>query len=230
MKKTLSPSPNKKELLAGLIYLGLQWLLIPVAFVAVNSFLGEPLTNLELNCSLFILNFIATGIIFHRFLRFSLKTFFSRFRESLGTALVGLGLYFAGNLVASLIILAVDPDFANVNDANVAGMVSENFALMAVCTIFLVPVAEELLYRGILFGGLYNKNAFIAYAVSTLVFCAIHVAPYIGIYPAQTLLLCLLQYITPSIVLAWSWQKSGSIVTPMLIHIIINSIGILAMR
>ena len=230
MKKKLFPVPTRKELVWGYIYLFLQWLILPVLLVIINAALAEPLSLMTLNCVLFIVNFIATALIFSKFLRLSLKKFFQNVAESLGTALIGLGLYLGGNLVVSMVILAVDPNFANVNDANVAGMVSENFPLMAVCTILLVPVAEELLYRGLLFGGMHNKSPLLAYLLSAVIFSLIHVIAYIGMYPLQTLLLCILQYIVPSLVLAWSWKKSGNIVTPMLIHIIINAVGIFAMR
>ena len=127
MKKKLYPVPARKELVWGYIYLFLQWLILPVLLVIINAALAEPLSTMTLNCVLFIVNFIATALIFSKFLRLSVKKFFQNVAESLGTALIGLGLYLGGNLVVSMVILAVDPNFANVNDANVAGMVSENF-------------------------------------------------------------------------------------------------------
>ena len=91
-------------------------------------------------------------------------------------------------------------------------------------------IVEELLYRGIFFGGLYNRNRIVAFVVSTLIFAVIHVTSYVGYYPPVTLLLCFLQYIPAGIALAWAWMKSGSIITPIVMHMIINAIGITAMR
>ena len=53
---------------------------------------------------------------------------------------------------------------------------------------------------------------------------------YIGEYDASRLILCFLQYIPASLILAWTCERSGTIVTPILIHTVINAIGIAALR
>ena len=44
------------------------------------------------------------------------------------------------------------------------------------------------------------------------------------------LFLCLLQYVPAGISLAASYEYSGNIVTPILIHTAVNAVGMLAMR
>ena len=101
---------------------------------------------------------------------------------------------------------------------------------MAFCTVLLVPITEELLYRGIFFGGLYNRSRIGAFILSTAVFSLVHVAAYAGTVPPLTMFLCFLQYIPAGIALAWAWTRSGSILSPILMHMVINAIGIFAMR
>lgn len=227
MKKHLSPVPAKTELLLGGIYLVFQWLLLPSL---VLTLFEDKLSVTRLNCLVFVINFAVTVPIFRRFLKGSMEAFRKNLGRSLQAVLKGFGLYWLGNLLLSFVILGVDPNFANVNDANIDAMVSEDFGLMALCTVLMVPITEELLFRGIFFGGLYNRSQIAAFAVSTVVFALIHVVAYVGMYPPLTLLLCFLQYLPAGIALGWAWTQSGSILAPVAMHMLINAIGILAMR
>ena len=44
------------------------------------------------------------------------------------------------------------------------------------------------------------------------------------------LLLCFLQYIPAGIALGWAYVRSGSILTPILIHTLVNAIGVAILR
>ena len=126
--------------------------------------------------------------------------------------------------------MLISPDFFNVNDSAISTMVDQNTDLMAIGTILLAPVAEELFYRGLIFRGFYNKKPILGYLVSTLAFASLHVVGYIGLYSPLHLLLCLLQYIPAGICLGWAYAKTDCIFAPILMHIAINQIGILSMR
>ena len=227
MKINLNPVPSKKELILGILYLVFQWLFLPVIVVLTFQ---ETLDLTRMNCMIFAVNFAVTIPIFNRFLKDSMEKFRQHPGRSLYFVLKGFGLYWLGSYVLSYLILGIDPSFSNINDATIDAMASEDFGLMALCTVVLVPITEELLYRGIFFGGLANRNKILAFAVSTLVFALIHITAYIGLFPPMTLLLCFLQYIPAGIALAWAWTKSGTILTPIIMHMIINAIGIYAMR
>ena len=227
MNKYLNPVPSKKELILGSLYLVFQWLILPVIVVLV---FGEALSVTRMNCMIFAVNFAVTIPIFRRFLQDSMEEFRKHPVFSLFSVLKGFGIYWLGNYVLSFVILEIDPSFANINDATIDAMAAEDFGLMALCTVVLVPITEELLYRGIFFGGLCNRNRILAFTVSTVVFALIHVTAYVGYYPPITLLLCFLQYIPAGIALAWAWTRSGSILSPIIMHMIINAIGITAMR
>ena len=122
------------------------------------------------------------------------------------------------------------PDFANVNDASIATMMGEHFVITAVGTVLLVPITEELLYRGVVFRGLYERSPRLAWVVSTAVFAFIHVMGFIGSADLMTICLCFIQYIPAALVLAWSYGKTDSILTPVLIHTAVNLVGILSLR
>ena len=50
---------------------------------------------------------------------------------------------------------------------------------------------------------------------------------YIGSYDAVTLLVCFTQYFPASICLAWVYAESDTIISPILMHTLINLAGVL---
>ena len=145
-------------------------------------------------------------------------------------ALLGLLIYFGGSYLTGLLIAYIDPNFSNINNSTILEMAQDNYALIVLCTVLLVPFTEELLYRGMLFGSLQSKSRPAAYIVSTLAFGLIHITGYIGTAEPLTLLLCFLQYIPAGISLAWAYEKADSIWAPILMHMTINQISISLMR
>ena len=67
------------------------------------------------------------------------------------------------------------------------------------------------------------------YILSALVFCAIHVISYIGSADPLTLVLCFVQYLPASLCLAWAYTEADNIFAPILIHIAVNTMSILAL-
>lgn len=229
MKNTMI-TPSWKEQRYGWVYFALQLLVLPTAVVLLLNLLPFPLTEAQQNVVFFVLNFFCVALVFFRYLKASLKRLAENLSPCLGTAAAGFGLYYLGQILVGLAITWFYPNFRNVNDMTIQVMVRQTFLPMAISTIFLVPVAEEVLYRGLVFGSLAEKDKRFAYVVSTLVFCAIHVAGYVGVYPLGLLALCFCQYLPAGIFLAWAYHRSGTICTSMLIHMAVNAIGILAMR
>lgn len=226
----LSVTMTRSEKLLGWIYYPTQLLVIPFAITIINTLCGMPLTDSWLNIIFFSINFFAVALIFRRFLIGNGKIALENIFRCLQSAALGLGAYWLLSYVVQLIIFTADPGFFNVNDAYIDGMAHENFGFFAFCTVILVPIAEETLYRGLMFGQLYNQNRLAAYLISTLVFALVHVIGYIGQYSFMRLLLCVLQYLPAGFCLGWAYTRADSIWAPILIHIAINQIGVFTMR
>ncbi len=226
----LSISMTRRETLLGWFYLLFSMFLFPVLFDLVNSRLAEPLSDTQLNLLYFFLNFSCVAVIFRRFLWQSLKTALGAPWRCLRFAGLGLLLYYVGMMLVSQLILRISPNFSNVNDDTIVSMTKEHSTLMAFSTIWLVPVTEETLYRGLFFQGLQRKSRLLAYLVSMLVFSMIHVMGYIGWVDWLTLLLCFIQYCPAGIALAFAYEKADTIIAPMLMHITINQIATSVMR
>lgn len=222
--------PSRREITWGWRYLAFEIVFLGYFLSLMIYFFRLPWGSKELNLVYFFLNFGAAIFIFHRFLTELGKVALKRIPVVLVAAVVGFCAYSVLSTAVSAAIVAFEPEFFNVNNENLNAISKKYYALTAVCTIVLVPVTEELLHRGAIFGGLYRQNKVLAYAVSTLVFALVHITTYIGHFPPKTLLLCYLQYIPAGICLAAAYDITGCILTPILIHAAINAVGILAMR
>ena len=229
-KKHITVSLTNNELLWGWLYLAVEFLILPNALYWLAARLFPGVSDAEVNFLFYFINFLATILIFHRFLHRNLGTARDRFLKTGLYVLLGLAIYWASSLVMGELTYLLMPDFVNVNDVGLAAMSQESFMLMAIGTVVLVPTAEECIFRGLLFRGICGKSRWAAYAVSALCFCLPHVSAYIGSYDYLLLLLCFVQYLPAGLMLAWSYEKSNTILTPILIHTIINAFGIYTMR
>lgn len=228
--KKIAVVPNKKQSIAGYIYLAVQLLVLQPALAIVNLLLPVPMDNTTLNIVYFIINFLCVAAIFWGYLISSGKQFFSSLLKCLCYAFLAFSAYWVASTFISSLIYGIDPNFSNVNDENINQMTRDNFTLMAIGTVLLVPITEETLYRGLIFGKIYNRSRVLAYLVSTLAFAALHVIGYIGYYEPKLLLLCLLQYLPAGLCLGWAYASTGSVWTSILVHITVNSIAMLSMR
>ncbi len=221
---------NNLERYAGWFFFGFQLLVLPEILAFCNKLLPKPLGLTQLQIVAFILTFSIIVAIFHRFLWNGLMTACEKLWRTLKSAFLAFCVYYVSNILVGLLITKLMPDFYNVNDSSIDQMATQSRTLMTICVVVLVPVTEETLYRGLLFGGLYAKNKWLGYIVSVVVFAAVHVIGYVGQYEITHLLLCLLQYVPAGIALAWAYEESDTIWAPILMHMTINLIGMAAMR
>lgn len=229
MKKQVfySDAPSQWEMRWGFAYLAVSLVVLPALLQAGNRLLAAPLSDARLNFVYYCLNFAAVVWIFRRFLGNQLKAALRIPFPTLWYAALGyLGSRALGEILAYLTYL-VFPAFVNVNDRSIANLLNQDFRLMAAATIALVPVAEETLYRGLIFRGLYGKSPLAAYLVSMGVFAAIHVVGYIGSFSPLYLLLCFVQYLPAGFCLAWCYRQTGSLLAPVLMHTLVNAVSVL---
>lgn len=222
----MAPAPNEKETTWGFLLMAVTLFVAPTIFQWANALLPTPLSDGMLNTIYYAVNFAATIAVFHRFLAAALDTALQRIFPVIWYAILGyLGFQVLSELLG-IAIFYVYPDFSNVNDSNIFEMLEKDLVPMAMATIFLVPLAEETLYRGLIFRKLLDKKPVAAYLVSMIAFAAIHVMGYMGAYSPLVLFLCFLQYLPAGYCLCWCYRQSGTILCPILMHTIVNASSI----
>jgi membrane protease YdiL (CAAX protease family) len=134
------------------------------------------------------------------------------FLEAIGWGILGFFLVYFAQIIAALIeveLFGIAP--GSQNTASITNLVEVvPWALFAV--VFFGPVLEELVFRRVVFGSLnQTTNFFLATAVSALAFAAVHME-----------FSHLLIYFSTGLVLAFLYQKTKRIITPIIAHILLN--------
>ena len=227
MKQSFLPiALTHKETRNGFLYMAFSLIALPWLLEEGNSYLSAPLSQGKINFLYYFLNFAVMVWLCRKFLTQSLKFALKLPFPVIWYGILGyLGSKALGELLGILTLL-IYPNFSNVNDATVISMLREDSQLIIWGTVFLVPVVEELFFRGLIFRNLASRNHVAAYLVSIALFSLIHVAGYIGAYSPLHLLLCFLQYLPASFCLCWCYCQTGTIITPMIMHAVTNAMSV----
>jgi len=92
--------------------------------------------------------------------------------------------------------------------------------------VFLAPLVEEAVFRGYVFGNLREYSRWGAYLFSCLLFAFLHVWQYVTGPHEIGYLLLMAQYIVPGLVMAWTFERCGSLWGSILLHGIINGLSV----
>ncbi|PIC56126.1 CPBP family intramembrane metalloprotease [Sporosarcina sp. P12(2017)] len=91
--------------------------------------------------------------------------------------------------------------------------ISKTAPIIIFAMVLFAPFLEEVVFRRIIFGGLYTKtNFWVAAIVSAIVFAAVH-----------NELQHLLMYLMPGLAFAFVYYKTKRLLTPMIAHFLMNS-------
>ena len=225
----LTVSLTHNETRNGLVYMAISLIALPWLLSEGNAYLADPLSQGKINFIYYFINFGVMVWICRKFLTQSLNYALKIPFPVIWYAVLGyLGSKALGELLGILTLL-IYPRFSNVNDATITTMLREDSQLIIWGTVFLVPVVEELFFRGLIFRNLWNKNHVAAYLVSMALFSLLHVAGYIGAYSPVHLLMCFLQYLPASFCLCWCYCQTGTIITPIVMHAITNAMSVSAL-
>lgn len=230
MKHTLQNTMTKAEYIFGICYLAAQQFAIPFLLLVVATLLGMEMSSLWINIAFFAVNFVVILFAFWRYLGKNLRHLGRNFLSVLGVCVAGFLLYWSANFLMSLLIYLNFPDYANANDVHIQSMASEQYWVIFASSVLLVPLTEETLYRGVIFGFLDRYSRPLAYIFSVSVFAAIHVVGYIGTTEPIYLPVGMLQYVPAGLCLSWAYARTDTIFAPVMIHTAVNLMGMLAMR
>ena len=93
--RSLSACPTAQESVAGGVYFIFQWLLLSLILQMVNDQLSQPLTDAELNFTYYLINFLATILIYHEFLGRSARQATQHLAYFCQAVVLGLAAYYA---------------------------------------------------------------------------------------------------------------------------------------
>lgn len=92
--------------------------------------------------------------------------------------------------------------------------------------VVLMPLVEEILFRGVLFGSVRNYSRVLGYVLSTLAYALYCVWQFVYAYGTADFryLLLMVQYLPMSLALTWSYDRGDSIWTSIFLHMCLNGL------
>lgn len=228
-KRAFRTPITRAEKIFGIIYIFVHSLLLPqilglVSVIATRY--GLEIGENDLNLIYYMVSFIIVLIFMFRFLRKSFSDIFDGFGRFLTSAALGCVAYYAAAAVVNLVLSYLLPDIINPSVQDEIELTKLDYDKTLVIAVLLAPLVEESIFRGALFGTIRPKSAFLAYAVTAVLFAVYHLWPYFIADFNWMDLLYLLQYIPVGLILAWCYERSGTIWAPMLVHALINLVAV----
>lgn len=224
MKKDLTwarePELPRREAALGLAYLPFHVLAMPQLLEALAT--AHPgLTAGMSNAILYGIGTLFIALAFGK----RLFAHYCIWVDNAGRVLLTLGksfvIYFgAAALLALLLPVLQVENIVNPNDETLLSLTGTDFRITHALAIFIAPIVEEVLFRGVVFGALRPKYPVGAYIATCLLFAGAHLWRFIGV--DTQLYLYVLQYLPVCIALCYAYEKSGCLWTPILFHMMNN--------
>ena len=216
---------TRTQTILGWIYLLLHVAALPMLIGLLAEFSPDPIPETTANLIYYAVGVVFCLTVMFRFLRRSFDRLVDNLRLCVLTLTLALMLDYALSGVAALALMLVDGLVENPNNATVMELAEQSGGVVKAIGIFLAPIVEEILFRGVLFGSIRPRSRIWAYIASVAAFSLYHVWQYAVIDGNPALLLYALQYFPVSIVLAWAYERSGCIWTSIFFHMGFNAMS-----
>ena len=217
---------SRTQTVLGWIYVAMHVAILPKLldlYVAVSP---RPITDAGYNMLYYGVGIAFVLLVMLGFLRRDFDVLADNFRLCVFCIMLALIIQYAMSTAAALILMLLQSDtLENPNNANVMEMAQGNYGVIKALTIFIAPIVEEVLFRGVVFGSIRPKSRGWAYAVSVGLFAAYHVTSYFFLDGDWRQLIYIIQYIPASVALAWAYEHSGSLWTVILYHMGNNALS-----
>ena len=213
------------------------WIYFPIHVVVLPLFLGTALyliagtmpSDITCNIWYYAIGLAFTLVAMWKFLRQSYENMLNRFAYSFAMILAAYAVDLLLSLVLQLFMTFLG-ELPVPNNDTILDLAGQNYRRMFAVAVFMAPLVEECLFRGVIFRNLYSKSPWAAYLISMLAFALIHIVGFLGSYSPVDILLCMLQYLPAGLCLAWSCIRGQTIFSPIVIHALVNAVGIYRLR
>lgn len=177
-----------------------------------------------LNLVLNITNVTIGFLIFKDSLINQWKDFLQELKQNLKYGfLIGPALLYGMNIIGSLITMIFISKNTSDNQALLESLLNVYPIIMLLVSCVLAPIFEEIMFRGMVFGWLYEINPRLAHIVSGFIFGFIHIMGSITEGNIQEWFM-IFSYMLMGIVLSYLYEKRNNIYVPIIAHATFNFI------
>lgn len=212
--------------MAGLIFLALYLFVLPL--IKAPAFgLAEKLLDLSLSASLenaiyYYLLFAVTIIIFHGYLCRTSRRFLDNLGLACQTVGVGLVALYGLNELFFRLSAAWMGNRVNLNDSVISAQIRSAPWSTLLIVVLLAPFIEEVLFRGLVFGGLKSRSRRWPTRSRACSSPSSTSGSSAAVHQDLTYFLLMLQYLVPGLVLAWCYDRSGTLWASLGVHVLAN--------
>ncbi|NLV87506.1 MAG: CPBP family intramembrane metalloprotease [Clostridiales bacterium] len=212
----------------GLIFLPLHIFILPLFIAMLGFYMPELLTDVSANLVYYGFSLAFCLICMWSYLRRGFDFLIDNFRLNTVSVFYSYIVYMLFALLVSAFLLWILGDnFSNPNNEAVELTAGKSYGVMVGLAVFIAPMVEEILFRGVLFGSLLKKNRAAAYIISIALFGFSHLWQYSLVEMDPKLLIYVIQYIPAGYVLARLYEKTSCIWLPIFFHMGINMAAML---
>lgn len=219
------------ERVLGGVLLAFYLLILPFArgplFGFLGRLVGQSISAHTQNIIYYWVLFVLALLIFWLFIGRTTSRFLTDTARTLETVGLGLIAFYGLNELLYRVFRLLVSSQTNLNDVAVSAQVADAPQSTLLVIIFLAPFVEEALFRGYVFGNLRDHSRAAAYIVSCLLYAFLHVWQFAMVDRSLTCFLLMIQYLAPAAVLAWSYERSGTLWGSILVHCFASALAVL---
>ncbi|MCQ4864316.1 CPBP family intramembrane glutamic endopeptidase [Pseudoflavonifractor phocaeensis] len=214
------PQMTDSERRRGWVFFALYLLVFPYLNAwAQRLLMGEGEAPVaEANVVYYALLFALALLVFWTFLRHGFSLLVDWLPENAFAFVTGL----AGAGLLHFLVTLIPYPVQNPSEMQYLQEFAISPVATAVLLVVLIPLIEETLFRGLVFGSLRQYSRPLAYVVSVLVYALACVWRYALEIGDPAYLLLFMQYLPMSLALAWCYDNGGSIWSAVALHMTIN--------
>lgn len=220
------PQMTRRERTRGILFFALYFVVFPPLKMAIEWFLDDKF-GLYLSAAVssavyYYIMTVLTMWVFWSFMEHGLDILKKHPKENAVAFLSG----FAGAIVLDLLIHLLPWPMENPGHITWKAEYAYSPAATILIVVILMPVIEEVLFRGLLFGSVRRHNRVLAWILSVGLFMLYNVWPFAAVYGDLSYLIIALQYLPAALMLTWCYDRGGSIWSPVALHIVWNAVAL----
>lgn len=228
-KRSASAGMTRLEKILGGVLLAVYFIILPVTadplFDLVGKLFGMTISNGARDAAYYYILFALALIAFWGYWGRTTRALFDRAGTVLTSVGIGLVAFYGLNELVWRMLRSFSAGQTNLNDQAILARIGSAPYSTILIVVFLAPVVEEAVFRGYIFGNLREYSRPAAYTVSCFLFAFLHVWQFAAVSRDAAYLLPALQYLVPGLVMAWVFERSGSLWGSILLHGAVNALA-----
>lgn len=219
---------DKSQQRAGYIYLPFHIIILPLFINMLATYLPGGLGETAANSIYYGLGFAFCLVCMWKYLRSAFDLLLDNMATNIMAMLFGGVSYLLLSYLASGVLFAIlgDAQIAS-NNETISEISVESSRQLLGLAVFIAPIIEEVLFRGVIFGALAQKHRRAAFIVSITLFAFYNVWQLALTTMDWTMFVYMIMSIPMGYAMAWVYEKTNCLWAPIFLHMLINMLSML---